>query len=225
MSGPLIGFLQAVGSGNWDAATINLGVAVVVLLICFPLHELAHAVAADRLGDDTPRMFGRITLNPAAHLSLFGSIMFLMFGFGWATTPVNPSRLRGRQHISHALVALAGPAANFAIALIFGLALRLALTMGLAQGAGPVGLIFAQTATLAVIINFQLCLFNLIPIAPLDGWTILKGLAPWQWQQTLSGFERYMQYAWLLLLFVGGSLISRFIAEPAFTLSRLIIGM
>ena len=169
MGGPLVGFIQAIGAGNWDLATINLGVAVVVLLICFPLHELAHAVAADRLGDDTPRMMGRLTLNPAVHLSLIGSAMFLLFGFGWATTPVNPSRLRGNQHVSHALVAVAGPAANLLIAIVIGLGIRALVASGLVSAPSPATQIFVQTAILAVLINLELCLLNLLPIPLLDG--------------------------------------------------------
>lgn len=224
MGGPLIGFIQAVGAGNWDAATIYLGVAVVVLLICFPFHELAHAVAADRLGDDTPRMAGRLTLNPAAHLSLTGSAMFLLFGFGWATTPVNPSKLRGQQHISHALVAVAGPAANLVMAVIIGLGIRAAFASGADAAATPAARIFTQTAILAVSFNVLLCFFNLLPVPPLDGWTILRGLLPYRWQAALSAVERYQTYIFLLLFVLGGSILGPLILRPAQDLTRAIIG-
>lgn len=224
MNGPLIGFIQAIGAGNWDLATINLGVAVVVLLICFPLHELAHAVTADRLGDDTPRMMGRLTLNPAAHLSLMGSVLFLLVGFGWATTPINPSRLRGNQHVSHALVAVAGPIANLVIAVVIGLVVRGLIASGLVANPGPAAQIFVQTAILAVLINLQLCLLNLLPIPPLDGWTILKGLVPAQFHGGLAVIERFQTMIVLLLFVAGGSVLGSVIFEPANRLAQAILG-
>jgi len=224
MGGPLIGFVQAIGAGNWDLATINLGVAVVVLLICFPLHELAHAVTADRLGDDTPRMMGRLTLNPAAHLSLMGSALFLLVGFGWATTPINPSRLRGNQHVSHALVAVAGPIANLVIAIVIGLGVRGLVASGLVGTPTPATQIFVQTAILAVLINLQLGLLNLLPIPPLDGWTILKGLLPSQLRGALAFVEQYQSIIVILLFVAGGSILGPLIFGPANSLARAIMG-
>ena len=225
MGGPLIGFIQAIGAGNWDLATINLGVAVVVLLICFPMHELAHAVTADRLGDDTPRMMGRLTLNPAAHLSLTGSVLFLLVGFGWATTPINPSRLRGNQHVSHAIVAVAGPVANLLIAVVIGLGVRGLVASGLVSTPNPATQIFVQTAILAVLINLQLCLLNLLPIPPLDGWTILKGLLPASMHGALAVVERFQMMIFLLLFVAGSSLLGSVIFQPATNLARLIMGL
>jgi Zn-dependent protease len=224
MGGPLIGFVQALGAGNWDLATINLGVAVVVLLICFPLHELAHAVTADRLGDDTPRMMGRLTLNPAAHLNLMGSLLFLLVGFGWATTPINPSRLRGNQHLSHALVAVAGPVANLLIAIVIGLGVRALAASRLVDVPSPATQIFVQTAILAVLINLQLCLLNLLPIPPLDGWTIVKGLVPVQLHGALEVVERFQSMIVLLLFVAGGSVLGPLIFGPASQLARAIMG-
>lgn len=77
-------------------------------LLAFAYHEFAHAFVADRLGDDTPRQFGRLTLNPFVHLDIFGTLMLLLVGFGWASTPVNPRNLRGNPRTAHAVVAVAG---------------------------------------------------------------------------------------------------------------------
>ena len=84
----------------------------VTIIIAFAYHEAAHALVADRLGDSTPRAYGRMTLNPIAHLDRTGLILVLLFGFGWASTPVNPYQLRGNRYRSHAIVAVAGPVAN-----------------------------------------------------------------------------------------------------------------
>lgn len=205
-------------------ATISLGLILVVLLICFPGHELAHAVVADKLGDPTPRKLGRISLNPAVHLSLVGSVMFMLFGIGWATTPIDPSRLRGRQHISHALVAVAGPLANLAIGIVLGLIIRVARD---ALPLGPISTstqIFLQVGLLAVLVNFQLFFFNLLPVPPLDGWTILKGLLPWQWHDLIAKIEPYASYALIALFFLGSGFLSEVVIRPAVALMRLVVG-
>jgi Zn-dependent protease len=89
----------------------------IVLLVAFTIHELAHAVTADYLGDPTPRRMGRITLNPLAHLDPFGTIMLLLSGFGWAKpVMVNPLNMRGNYRTSMAIVAVAGPLSNVVMA-------------------------------------------------------------------------------------------------------------
>ncbi len=104
----------------------------VVMLVAFPIHELSHALAADYFGDDTPRLQGRITLNPFAHLDLVGSLMLLLAGFGWAKpVQVNEYALSMRSRFAPALVALAGPASNLAA----GIALRDDPGLGTAAGA------------------------------------------------------------------------------------------
>ena len=105
---------------------IEVVVGFIAIMICaFAYHEYAHAIVADRLGDPTPRQHGRMTLNPFPHLSLFGLIMLLIAGFGWATTPVRPNLLRGNPRISMAWVAAAGPFANFLMAALSAIPIRL----------------------------------------------------------------------------------------------------
>ncbi|MEO6060895.1 MAG: site-2 protease family protein [Thermoflexales bacterium] len=153
-----------------------------------------------------------------------GSILFLLVGFGWATTPINPSRLRGNQHVSHALVAVAGPIANLLIAIIIGLGVRGLIATGLVANPGPALQIFVQTAILAVLINLQLFLINLLPIPPLDGWTILKGLIPAKFHGAFAVVERFQMMIVLLLFMVGGSVLGSVIFEPANRLARVILG-
>jgi Zn-dependent protease len=85
---------------------------VLILLIVFPAHELAHALAATRMGDPTPREHGRLTLNPFKHLDLYGSLMFIIAGIGWASTPINPANFGENRRLKLGLVSLAGPATN-----------------------------------------------------------------------------------------------------------------
>src|SRR5690606_4330471 len=149
-------------------------------LLAFAYHEFAHALVADRLGDDTPRRFGRLTLNPFVHLDLFGTLMLLLAGFGWASTPVNPRNLRGNPRTSMAIVAVAGPVANLLMAVIWAIPIRLfnldpIFASRDASFALPT---LFQLCFIGVQINLLLFAFNLIPIPPLDGFTILMGILP-----------------------------------------------
>src|SRR5690606_4863653 len=108
---------------GFDIATIIA--FIITATLAFAYHEFAHAIVADRLGDPTPRSYGRITLNPFVHLDLFGMVMLILAGFGWAMTPVNPNNLRGNPRTSYAIVALAGPVANLIMAILFALPIRL----------------------------------------------------------------------------------------------------
>lgn len=143
-------------------------------LASLTLHEAAHAVTADRLGDPTPRLLGRVTLNPLAHLDALGTLLLVVFHFGWGKpVPVDVQRLpRPRRDLL--LIALAGPLANLACGVIFGLALRLG------GGAGPPTPLYALCHA-AVIVNLLLAVFNLLPLPPLDGSRVLACLLPTSW--------------------------------------------
>jgi Zn-dependent protease len=170
---------------------------VITALLAFAYHEFAHAIVADRLGDPTPRSYGRISLNPLVHLDRVGTILLLLFGFGWASTPVSPNRLRGNPRTSMAIVAVAGPAANLLMAIIFGLPIFLGLVEQGSIGTilpTPFGLLF-----MGVQINILLMVFNLLPIPPLDGFTILLGLLPAELAYQLAPLR---QYGFLLLMVV-----------------------
>ena len=148
----------------------------ITAVLAFAYHEFAHAYVADRLDDPTPRSLGRISLNPFVHLSAFGILMLFLLGFGWATTPVNPNRLRGNPRTSMAIVAIAGPLANLLMALLYAIPVRLGLIEpSLSSGILPTA---AHFAFMGIYINLVLLAFNLLPIPPLDGFTILLGLLP-----------------------------------------------
>jgi len=147
----------------------RLAISTPIFLLAIVLHELAHGWVAYRLGDDTAKRAGRLTLSPIAHLDLVGSIMFVLssrwgFGFGWAKpVPVMIERLRNPRR-DEILVTLAGPLANLLQAVVWAVLLRLALRM--TGGLGPALVIFCY---LGISINLLLAVFNLLPIPPLDG--------------------------------------------------------
>lgn len=157
-----------------------VGVLVVAtLLAAITVHEFAHAFVADRLGDSTPRQQGRLTLNPKAHLDLWGTLLLLFVGFGWGK-PVefNPFNLKHPRRDT-ALIAFAGPLSNILIVL------TCALFLQLMPALSPVLSMFLQ---LILTINIGLALFNLLPIEPLDGFKIVAGILPshlaLQWYET-----------------------------------------
>jgi Zn-dependent protease len=157
--------------------------------LAFAYHEFAHAIVADRLGDPTPRSYGRISLNPIVHLDRTGTILLLLFGFGWASTPVSPQRLRGNPRTSMAIVAVAGPIANLIMALLYALPLILGIVEPGSIGEiwpTPFGFLF-----MGIFINILLMVFNLLPIPPLDGFTILLGLLPAELALQLAPLRQY----------------------------------
>ena len=157
----------------------------VVLLFSLTVHETAHALAADRLGDPTARLLGRISLNPLVHADPIGTVVFPLIALltgvpliGWAKpVPVNVSRLRHLRR-DYVLVAVAGPASNLGLALFAGLVLRWLpvspVTLGEANLSVPIATILSR----ALQINVLLAVFNMIPIPPLDGGNVLSGLLP-----------------------------------------------
>lgn len=200
----------------------------IVLLIAFSVHELAHALVADRLGDPTPRRMGRITLNPLAHLDPFGSIMLLISGFGWAKpVMVQPYNLKGNPRTSMAIVAAAGPLSNLVLAAIFALPIRM----------GSVDIVPSATGVLPSLdflvfeliwINLILFFFNLIPVPPLDGYKILTGFLPPEMAYSLRPLEQYgfliLMAAIFFLPSFGINVLGWFVSGPSQQVLRLLIG-
>ncbi|WP_027363408.1 site-2 protease family protein [Desulfotruncus alcoholivorax] len=165
------------------------------ILIGLTVHEYAHGLAADRLGDHTARYQGRLTLNPLAHIDPVGFLMLLLFKFGWAKpVPVNPYNLRGDPSRGMLLVALAGPASNLLLAFLTAILLGTGLT--------KYNVYFHYIALYSLQINVVLAIFNLIPVPPLDGSKILAGLLPGQ-SRFIYGMETYGTIILLLLMFTG----------------------
>ena len=174
---------------------------IIIAVLAFAYHELGHAVAADRLGDPTPRMHGRMTLNPFPHLSLFGMVMLILIGFGWAVTPINPNRMRGNPRTSHAIVAIAGPLGNLLMAILFAIPLRLMFGGFLFSTPGVVTEFVQTLCVIGVRLNIFLIAFNLLPIPPLDGFWVLRGVLPPDLAYRLDGLQQYGTAIFLIVIF------------------------
>jgi Zn-dependent protease len=185
---------------------MDVAFQIAILIMSVVIHEVAHGYAALYLGDQTAKYEGRLTLNPIRHLDPVGSVLvpllsYTVGGFiiGWAKpVPYNPYNLRpGRW--SEALVAAAGPASNFAIALIFGLFIRF--------GGGGLGQAFLDITAAIVFVNIILGVFNLIPVPPLDGSKLLFALFPENLSHFRAFFEKFGFALLIFLVFFVGKLI------------------
>ena len=199
---------------------------IITLLVAFTLHELSHAVTAVQLGDDTPRRMGRLTLNPLAHLDPIGSLLLIFAGFGWAKpVQINPYNLRTNPHVGMAIVAAAGPISNFIMALIAAIPFRLGLLSPPVSIGGPIFPSLSGFLFDFISINLLLMLFNLIPIAPLDGSKILAGFAPREWDGVLATLEQWGPFLLLALVFLGQGLLGLILGPPINFLLRAIVGV
>lgn len=169
--------------------------SIPAILIAFSFHEFAHAWVATKFGDDTPRLQGRVTLDPRSHIDWLGFLLFLLGGFGWARPVlVNTSKLRPRI-LGDILVSLAGVAMNLLIATLFGIASLVALRFE----APMVSIALHQITWL----NLVLVAFNVLPIPPLDGFHVAKYLLPSSLQEYVPTLYRYGPYLLLLLIISG----------------------
>jgi len=187
-----------------------------VLLASLSVHEMAHAWSADRLGDPTPRAAGRLTLNPFAHLDIWGTLMLVAtfavsqgaFFFGWAKpVPIDPDRLAARRW-GETLVAVSGPASNIAVAVLCG-----AVSWGL-SGVWSQG---ARAVAIAFYLNMVLAILNLLPIPPLDGWRAVTGLLPPRHRHGLDRIAPYEQFvfvAFLALVVLRPEILSAIFGPP-----------
>ena len=181
------------------------------LLIALVIHEYAHAQVADWMGDDTPRMMGRLTLNPVAHIDPVGLMMLLVARFGWAKpVMINPGNFRNWRQ-GEICVALAGPVSNLITGLI---ALVVQLIFAKLN-------LFTSTALpmvlqLIVLYNVNFAIFNMLPLPPLDGSRVLMCFLPTEWSYKLAGIERY---SFLILIALMMTPVFTYILIP---LQRLI---
>jgi Zn-dependent protease len=200
----------------------------VILVISLTIHEFSHAITADYFGDDTPRRAGRVTLNPLAHLDLMGSIVFLVAHFGWAKpVPINPYALQRRSPAAVMWVSLAGPFSNLMLAILAAIPLRFWL-IPFANQNSP--LLTALSAFLFqfVLLNLTLALFNLIPIPPLDGNSILGYFLPEPWARRLDAIQPYGPIILLVIVFLlpylGFNVLSMIMRPALNAIMSLLLG-
>lgn len=187
-----------------------------MVFISLPIHELSHGYIAYKLGDDTAYYQGRLTLNPFAHLDLFGTISMILFGYGWAKpVPVNPLRFKGNMRLGMALTALAGPVSNLILALICTILLKCTNLLGEVTGFEFFFFLGWVLASMCIA-NIGLAFFNLLPIPPLDGSRILNYFLPYRAQRVMDNLENYSMYIILGLLLVSNrtNLLSAILSVP-----------
>jgi Zn-dependent protease len=187
---------------------VFFGSAIVALVAGITFHEFSHAFVADRLGDRTARMMGRVSLSPARHLDPAGSMFMLIAGFGWGKpVPVNPMRLRNGPETGRAMVAAAGPVSNLILAALAGLPIQLGLvdwwnplTRPFTLDQWSTGDYIALFLGAMIFFNLVLAVFNLLPFAPLDGFAVAVGILPRDLGMSVARLEKYGPLILMLLL-------------------------
>lgn len=205
--------LRNIGNMSPEMLIIQVLAISFVVFITLPVHEFAHAWAAYKLGDDTAKLQGRLTLNPLAHLSPWGTLLIFLFGFGYAKpVPVNVMRFKNRKR-DMAITAFAGPASNLIMAFI----LLFIYNIIRVSARGDWGYLAAQFIYFAAAININLAVFNLLPIPPLDGSRIIGLVVPDKYYYQIMQYERIIMIVVMVLLFTG------FLMTPLMTLSSAVM--
>lgn len=199
--------LDLIRGGNALSIFMGVCVSAFVVFCVMPIHEYSHALVATKLGDQTARLSGRLTLNPMAHISPWGAIMILLVGFGYAKpVPVNVRNTKMKnKKAAMALIALAGPLSNLIIGFLSVMVRYVIIIAASKHGGEMTTAIFALNIFFqySAIININLAVFNLIPIPPLDGSRILFAILPSKFYFGIMKYERYIMAAMFLLLLTG----------------------
>lgn len=204
-------------TGDLAIEPLGLLARIIALLVAIAVHEFAHAFVADRLGDPTPRDAGRLTLNPFKHLSPWGTLFLFLFRFGWSQpVPVNANNFR-RPAQGMLLTSLAGPVSNFLVAAVSAIAIRFV----------PANTYMPMLFQELVFLNLVLMIFNLLPIPPLDGSSLLPFILP-RGSSLLFTMERqgFLILVGLMMVDValGGRILSTVVGIPVATIAGLLLG-
>ena len=192
---------------DWSVLT-NLLLSIIPALVCITLHELAHGYVAYRLGDDTAKRAGRLTLNPLKHIDIMGLAMMVIFKFGWAKpVPVNMWKFKNPKK-GMAITAAAGPLSNIIIAVIC--LFIYGVLLGFGPRIGKVGSYFVEMLLITAYLSTALAIFNIIPIPPLDGSKVLYSFVSDRAYTKLMYYERYG----MIVLMLGVLLLSRTNLDP-----------
>ncbi len=205
----------------------NLIISIPVILYALTIHEYFHGWTANKFGDPTARLQGRLTLNPLAHIDILGALCFVFAHFGWGKpVPINPYNFRNPRR-DNVIVSFAGPASNFVSALLFGIIFQLLRNATFL----PISLsVFLYNLLLSgIMVNLSLAFFNMIPLYPLDGSHILEGLLPYPMALKYKGIERYSPFILLGLILMGNyagiSVLSAILGPPIHFFLKLFAGL
>lgn len=195
--GIIINTLKTIWLGlDWSVIT-NAFISVIPALLCITFHELSHGYVAYRLGDNTAKDAGRLTLNPIKHIDIMGLLMMLVARFGWAKpVPINMNNFKNPK-AGMAITALAGPVSNIILAAI--IFLIYGLSAGALAAAGELGITISYMLYTTAYLSCALAVFNIIPIPPLDGSKVLFSLLP---EDKYYKLMRYERYGFIILLII-----------------------
>ena len=216
------------------SSLLGLLLTIPGLLVAITFHEFAHAFAADKLGDDTPRMEGRLSLNPLDHLDPVGCLLLLFAGFGWGKpVNVNPRNYTRKMSMekADAIVSLAGPAINIILSFIFAIIYLAVYKFAPVSFIGStIGSIVISMIGYTISINIGLGVFNLLPLPPLDGSKIIKPILPYRAKEWFENNERTFYFIFVALWITGlaGTIISpimQIVYKGIMTIARIIIGI
>lgn len=205
----------------------TLIISIPTILYALTIHEYAHGWTANKFGDPTARLQGRLTLNPMAHIDILGALCFVFAHFGWGKpVPVNPYNFKNPRR-DNVVVSFAGPASNFISALLFGIVFHFLRDASfLPQN------LFALLLNLlisGIVVNLSLAFFNMIPLYPLDGSHIMEGLLPYPMAMKYKGIERSSPFILLGLILMGNfthvSIIGLVLGPPIHYFLRLFAGL
>lgn len=180
-------------------------VTIPIFIISLTLHEMGHAYMANYLGDPTPRLMGRLSFNPLKHLDIWGTLLFIFCGFGWAKPVQVEARNFKNPNRDMVNVALAGPLTNILIAIISCILFKIAL---MSFGNGLVTVYMFAICNYTVLINVMLTIFNMIPLPPLDGSRLILYILPARYRATYYRLQQYSIFIFLFLFMYAGRLIA-----------------
>ncbi|MFH0799203.1 MAG: site-2 protease family protein [Pseudomonadota bacterium] len=220
-----------------QSRVIDLVLFYPLFLFSLSFHEAAHGLIADKFGDSTARLMGRVSLSPFPHIDIVGTVILPILGIltgapviGWGKpVPVNPYNLKGDMRRSNMWVAVAGPASNVLLALAFaGMTHMMVFALPRVPGgllvhgsmsATVVGAAFA-ICEMGVVLNLVLAAFNLLPMPPLDGGSVLRGLLP---ESGLAAFDQFSRYSFMILLMLFFTGMLRYLLVPVMMLANYLL--